>query len=116
MAHPEHGEVGYLQIPAKDIAASAAFYEAVFGWEVEEGSAGFSAPGIFGQFFTEHQSAPSAGPLLWLVVHNMDAALEKTTANGGELRSAPADDGPTRVLATITDPAGNTVGLVAMRS
>jgi hypothetical protein len=33
--HPVHGQVVYLQLPAADVTASAAFYEAVFGWSVD---------------------------------------------------------------------------------
>ena len=30
--NPRHGQIGYLQLPAVDVARSAAFYETVFGW------------------------------------------------------------------------------------
>ncbi len=34
--HPPHGSIGYLQLPAVDIARSAGFYEQLFGWQVED--------------------------------------------------------------------------------
>ena len=111
---PTHGQVAYLQIPATDVPASAAFYAALFGWEVESGATGFTAPGLIGQFFRDHAASPGAGPLLWITVEDMDAALTTTPANGGEVLSPPAEDGPYRTLATIADPAGNTIGLVAL--
>jgi predicted enzyme related to lactoylglutathione lyase len=114
MERPAHGQLGYLQIPATDIAASTAFYAELFGWEVENGAAGFTAPGLIGQFFTEHAPTPGAGPLLWIMVDDMDAALAAAAENGGEVRSPPEADGPHRTLATISDPAGNTLGLVAL--
>ena len=42
----QHGAIGYLQLPARDIAASLTFYREVFGWsgELEYGS--FTAPGL----------------------------------------------------------------------
>jgi predicted enzyme related to lactoylglutathione lyase len=43
--HPPRGQVGYLQLPAVDIARSAAFYESVFGWSTDPGSGSFEAPG-----------------------------------------------------------------------
>ena len=46
-----HGRIDYLQLPARDVARSAAFYAAVFGWSVENGS--FEAPGMIGQWTTE---------------------------------------------------------------
>jgi predicted enzyme related to lactoylglutathione lyase len=50
--HPVQGEVVYLQLPALDIAASAAFYEAVFGWSVDSVQGRFEAPGIIGEWTT----------------------------------------------------------------
>jgi hypothetical protein len=35
------------------------------------------------------------------------------TTHGGRIRTPPAPDGPDRILATITDPEGNAVGLAA---
>ena len=56
-----HGRIDYLQLPARDVARSEAFYAAVFGWSVENGS--FEAPGTIGQWTTERTPSPDAGPL-----------------------------------------------------
>ena len=45
-----HGQVCYLQIPAADSERSAAFYEAVFGWQVERPYLAFSSSGLIGQW------------------------------------------------------------------
>jgi len=52
--HPPTGQIGYLQLPAVDVARSAAFYESVFGWSTDLASASFEAPGMIGQWITEH--------------------------------------------------------------
>ena len=114
MELPTHGQLGYLQIPAVDVPVSTAFYATLFGWEVESGATGFTAPGLIGQFFSDHAASPGAGPLLWITVDDMDAALAAAPENGGEVLSPPEEDGPNRTLATIADPAGNTLGLVAL--
>jgi uncharacterized protein len=108
----EHGQLSYLQIPAIDVRRSASFYEAVFGWRIERPYPSFEAPKLIGQWVDDRPPAPEAGPLLWIHVDDMDRALERATEAGGEILEQPSADGPSRILATIRDPAGNAVGLV----
>ena len=109
----QHGQVSYLQIPALDISRSAEFYERVFGWRIERPYPSFEAPQLIGQWSDDRPPAPEdAGPLLWIHVDDIERALEKTRAAGGEVIESPTPDGPARILATIRDPAGNAVGLV----
>jgi hypothetical protein len=107
-----HGEVCYLQIPARDIDASAAFYEQVFGWRIERGYASFEAPGIIGQWVDDRSPAGDSGILPWIAVDDIRGALDGVAAAGGEALEEPYQDGPSRLLATARDPAGNTVGIV----
>lgn len=106
-----HGQVCYLQIPALDAMKSAAFYEKVFGWEIERPYASFIAPGLIGQWVEKRPSAPEAGLMAWIHVYDIDNALELASANGGETVELPTPDGP-RWLATIRDPGGYVVGIV----
>jgi predicted enzyme related to lactoylglutathione lyase len=110
-----HGQLSYLQLPAADLAGSAAFYESVFRWRAEPRHPSFEAPGFFGQWVEDRAPAPDAGPLLWLHVDDMDATLELVRAHGGEVLDEPTPDGPTRTLATVGDPGGNRIGLVQHR-
>ncbi len=107
-----HGQVSYLQIPAIDIVRSAAFYKAVFGWAIEQTHPGFEAPSLIGQWVTDRQAAPGAGLLAWINVDHLDVALDLVRANGGEVLESPFSDGPDRMLATVSDPGGNAIGLV----
>jgi predicted enzyme related to lactoylglutathione lyase len=110
--HPARGQVGYLQLPALDIAASAAFYEQVFGWQAELRYGSFRAPALIGQWTTERAPAPSAGPLLWICADDLYPTLERVSEHGGRVVSAPSLDQGERWLAEIDDPAGNRIGIV----
>lgn len=105
-----HGQVVYLQIPARDVMTSAEFYEKVFGWRVERPYPSFEAPGLIGQWVDDRAPAPDTGLLAWIQVDRIDESLDAVRANGGEVVEPPTSDGP-RLLATIRDPAGNVLGL-----
>ena len=111
--HPRHGQIGYLQLPALDIARSAEFYAAVFGWKVETTYASFEAPGMIGQWVTDRAPGASSGPVVWICVDQIAPTCNKVIANGGIVHGAPQLDNGERWLAEIDDPAGNRVGIVA---
>ena len=106
--------ISYLRIPATDPQASAAFYEAVFGWNVRadrEDPAFEDGTGhVIGHISSEHAVAGEAGVRPYVYVENVDETLAKVTANGGAVVAAPYPEGDLRV-ATFRDPAGNVVGV-----
>lgn len=106
-----HGQVGYLQLPATDRWRSAEFYRAVFGWHIEHPYPSFEAPSLIGQWVDDRAPAPDAGPLLWINVDRIDDTLRLVSASGGEVVEPPRLDDGVRWLATVHDPAGNTVGI-----
>jgi predicted enzyme related to lactoylglutathione lyase len=108
-----HGQPCYLQLPAASSTRAAAFYAAVFGWEIEGHYPDFTAPGLIGQWVQGRSPARDAGPMIWLYVADMDQTLKTVTTHGGEILTPPAADGPERTLATILDPEGNPIGLAA---
>ena len=105
-----HGQVCYLQIPARDVTVSARFYARVFGWRVAPPGAGFEAPGLIGEWTTERAPAPDAGPVGWIMVSDVAETLAEAERAGASLRQEPTPDGPRR-LASFLDPAGNLVGI-----
>jgi uncharacterized protein len=109
-----HGQLCYLQIPARDVSQSAAFYETIFAWRIERPYPSFEAPGLIGQWIDDRPPAPDAGPLVWINVEHIDDTLELVTANGGNVLEPPSLDDGVRWLATIADPAGNSVGVVQL--
>jgi predicted enzyme related to lactoylglutathione lyase len=108
---PTRGSVGYLQLPAPDVARSAAFYAGVFGWSVDATHGGFEAPGLIGQLTNDVTVATSGGPLLWLTADGLSRTLELVSDNGGVVRSRPWLDGGRRWLVEVDDPAGNRLGI-----
>jgi predicted enzyme related to lactoylglutathione lyase len=110
--HPARGQVGYLQLPAVDIAESAAFYADVFGWSVDPGNGGFTAPGMIGQL-TAERSVAAGGPVAWICVDDLFPTLSRVASRGGRVHGRPELDGGERWLVEVDDPAGNRVGVVA---
>jgi predicted enzyme related to lactoylglutathione lyase len=109
---PPHGQIGYLQLPATDIARSAAFYETVFGWSVDLEHGSFEAPGLIGQWTTERQPSQEGGPVAWICADELWATLENAVACGGTVRGQPYLDTGERWLADLDDPAGTRIGVV----
>ena len=52
-----HGQVCYLQLPAANRERAAAFYKAVFGWQIEAHHPDFEAPGLIGQWVEDRPPA-----------------------------------------------------------
>jgi predicted enzyme related to lactoylglutathione lyase len=107
-----HGQIDYVQLPARDIAQSATFYEKVFGWSVDATGGSFEAPGVIGQLTTEQTPAAAGGPVLWISADSLYNALQGVLANGGTVHGRPQLDGGERWLVEIDDPAGNRIGVV----
>lgn len=107
-----HGRIDYLQLPALDVARSAAFYEKVFGWKAELTHGSFEAPGMIGQWTTDRTPVDSGGPLVWIRADNLYPTLQVVVDAGGRVCGRPQSDGGERWLAEIDDPAGNRIGVV----
>jgi predicted enzyme related to lactoylglutathione lyase len=115
MTGPQARGVGYLSIPAVDLAASGAFYRAVLGWQVGEPApgaeeVGFEGPSVLGQLTTRLTAGPD-GPLVWFMAADLYRALRAVEEHGGRVLDRPRQLGGRRYQVTVTDPAGNRIGL-----
>ncbi|HWC79291.1 MAG TPA: VOC family protein [Pseudonocardiaceae bacterium] len=110
--HPPRGQIGYVQLPATDLARSAEFYRSVFGWSVDSATGSFDAPGMIGQLTTERPPAAAGGPLLWICADDLYPTLERAAEAGGIMHGRPQPDNGERWLAELDDPAGNRIGIV----
>ena len=112
------GSITYMQIPARDARASAAFYEAVFGWTIsgsdDHVSFGDANEHIRGAFVTDLAISSEAGVLPYIYVAEIDATIRKITEHGGTIVKPRYDEGGLWV-ATFRDPAGNIIGVWQMQ-
>jgi predicted enzyme related to lactoylglutathione lyase len=112
-SHPPHGAPAYLQLPSSDVAASARFYGSVFGWSTDAEWAAFEAPGLIGQWVLDREPSSTSGPVVWLAVASLGAALQAVEEHGGQVLAPPVLDQGARWLAEVLDPSGNRVGIVS---
>lgn len=110
------GEIRYLQLPALDVEAAAAFYATVFGWRIRTNSAGersFDDPSghVSGTWRTDRAPAGDAGVLVWIQVDDVATTLDRIVHAGGAVASPLAEQGPGEAIATFRDPAGNVLGI-----
>jgi predicted enzyme related to lactoylglutathione lyase len=109
-----NGKICYLEIPAIDIAQSVAFYEAVFGWQVQrrgDGRLSFhDGVEVSGTWVTGRPPSTAAGMLVYIMVDSVESTIATIVANGGEIVQPLGADAP-EITARFRDPAGNIFGL-----
>jgi predicted enzyme related to lactoylglutathione lyase len=110
-----NGKICYVEIPAIDAEASAAFYEAVFGWRLRKRGDGATAfddtiGEVSGTWVTGRQPASDPGLLLYVMVDDAETTVEAIVAHGGELVQPIGGDAP-EITARFRDPGGNVIGI-----
>jgi uncharacterized protein len=110
-----HGGISYLEIPAKDVRRSAAFYQQVFGWKPrgedgEEPKFSDRTGHLIGKWITGREISRRPGWLPYIYVDGIEEAVERVAPNGGQIVKPPFREGNLWV-AVVRDPAGNVVGL-----
>lgn len=110
-----HGHISYLEIPAADIEKSAAFYEAVFGWETqrrEDGQCSFDdrSGNLIGRWKNGCLASKAPGFLPYIYVDQIDVVVARIGQSGGQIVEPIRAEGNLRV-ATFRDPAGNLLGV-----
>lgn len=110
-----HGGLSYLEIPTGDPARSAAFYQRVVGWTIDQRSARdfrFSDGGghLIGRWVDGRAAAREPAMLAYFYVNDVDAAVALAGSHGGETVKPPYPEGDIRV-AQVRDPSGNVIGL-----
>jgi predicted enzyme related to lactoylglutathione lyase len=106
--------VSYLRIPSEDAQRTAGFYASTFGWNVdtdrEDPSFEDGTGHVIGHFVADLPVAGEAGVRPYIYVERVDDTLEKVSAHGGAVVTAPYPEGDLWV-ATFRDPAGNVLGV-----
>ncbi|WP_152360448.1 VOC family protein [Microlunatus speluncae] len=111
-----HHLIDYIEIPARDLAASRNFYAAAFGWTYNDygpAYAGIQRPGgdgeIGGLAATEDE-VTSGSLLVLLYSDDLDATVAAVRVAGGTILQEPyAFPGGRRMH--FADPSGNELGV-----
>jgi uncharacterized protein len=106
-----HEKINYVELPAKDLAATKAFFQSVFGWSfVDYGPEyiSFSNQGLDGGFFqSDLVSSPQNGAALVIFYSNqLEATLAKVEKAGGSI-VRPIFSFPGGRRFHFTEPSGN---------
>jgi len=115
-----NGKICYIELPAVDIARSADFYERTFGWNIRKRGDGATAfddtiGEVSGTWVLGRSPAAEPGLLVYIMVDNAAATLEKIVENGGKVVQPIGADAP-EITARFSDPAGNMIGLYQERT
>ena len=110
-----NGKICYLEMPAIDINTSASFYKNAFGWNVRKRGDGATAfddtvGEVSGAWVLNRKAMTEVGLLFYIMVDNIDKAVETVIANGGKIVQPVGKDAP-EITARFSDPAGNIIGL-----
>src|SRR5262249_26151144 len=110
-----NGKICYIEIPATDIGRSSEFYAAAFGWKLRRRSDGALAfddglGEVSGTWVTGRPPMSSPGLLIYIMVDQIEATIDKITAAGGEIVQPVGADAP-EITARFRDPRGNVLGL-----
>ena len=112
---PMPAPIVFFDIAAPDLATQAAFYRAVFDWDVGAGgqvSVPVASP-LPGALRVEPANlGPITERVLYVGVPDVTAALEAVKASGGAMIFPRTVVPGVVILALFTDPAGNRMGLV----
>ena len=111
-----HGDITHIDIPVSDLGRGAAFYGALFGWQIAE------VPGFEGYPMWQAPNKVSGGglaprsegftqPRSYVEVDSIDEVLGSVAEQGGAVLMGKSEISPTSWWAMIADPDGNQIGL-----
>lgn len=108
---PNHEKLDYVEFPAKDLAATKAFFQSAFGWDfVDYGPeyTAFSGQGLDGGFFQSPlvASTQKGSALIVFYSEHLEETLDKVVAAGG-LVLKPIFGFPGGRRFHFTEPSGN---------
>jgi predicted enzyme related to lactoylglutathione lyase len=98
--------------PVSDLAAAKAMYTALLGVEPAADAPYYVGYDVAGQHIGLVPGGDMASPVAYWHVGDIEAKLAEVTAAGATLKESPRDVGGGRLVATVTDPDGNVIGLL----
>src|SRR5438309_10563138 len=101
--------------PVSDLAKAKPVYAALLGMEPQSDSpyyVGFEAEGQQIGLVPGGAAQGMTSPVAYWHVADIEAKLAEVTAAGATVKEPPHDVGGGRLVATVTDPDGNVLGLL----
>lgn len=101
--------------PVSDLAKAKAVYTALLGVAPQADESyyvGYEAAGQHIGLVPGGGPQGMTGPVAYWHVPDLEAKLAEVTASGATLKDPPRDVGGGRLVATVTDPDGNVLGLL----
>ena len=110
-----NGKICYIEMPTSDVARSADFYSRVFGWRTRkrgDGAVAFddTTGEVSGTWVKGRPPSVQPGLLVYIMVDDAAAMIDKIVAAGGEIVQPIGADAP-EITARFRDPGGNVLGL-----
>jgi len=110
-----NGKICYIEMPTTDVARSADFYSRVFGWRTRkrgDGAVAFddTTGEVSGTWVKGRPPSVQPGLLVYIMVDDAAAMIDKIVAAGGEIVQPIGADAP-EITARFRDPGGNVLGL-----
>ena len=87
MTNKPEKQIDYVELPAKDIAATKRFYSTAFGWKFEDYGPDYTSffDGRLAGGFTTERAAPSSGLLLVIYSGNLRDTQKDIESAGGRI-------------------------------
>jgi predicted enzyme related to lactoylglutathione lyase len=104
--------------PVSDLATARAVYTALLGVPPQTDESyhvGFEAAGQHIGLVPNGGPQGMTSPVAYWHVPDIEAKLAEVTAAGATVKESPRDVGGGRLVATVTDPDGNVLGLIQDR-
>jgi predicted enzyme related to lactoylglutathione lyase len=104
--------------PVSDVAKAKAVYAALLGIAPQADDSYYVGFDVAGQHIGLVPSGAAQGmtsPVAYWHVPDIEAKIAEVTAAGATLKEAARDVGGGRLVATVTDPDGNVLGLLQDR-
>jgi len=101
--------------PVSDVAAAKAVYTALLGIAPQHDAPYYVGFDVAGQHIGLVPGGAAQGmtsPVAYWHVPDIEAKLAEVTAAGATVKEPPHDVGAGRLVATVTDPDGNVLGLL----
>lgn len=110
-----NGKICYVEMPALDVNISSSFYKEAFGWNIRtrgDGNIAFDdgVGQVSGTWVLGRGPSINPGLLIYIMVDDINAAVETVVAKGGTIVQPVGMDAP-ELTARFSDPAGNILGL-----